>query len=213
MLFYKANNSYDELLSNDCKHTHLTTVLLLIFCLLLQSELRVHVKSLRRVRQFLQQAGYVVEEKIPGSGDTTESSNWRPPKKKKKQAESAGGNPICTVKIRLLKPFVLKTDCIQQPDDTSEDEEDNNDDDNDDEDDDNRDDGEDAVWSDGNFCESDYSIVEHSHVCLVMLHNYTHGLLDHSVTTKMYYNWSFIAAPLVTGACYVTLRIRSCLLK
>lgn len=114
--------------------------------MLLQSELRVHVKSLRRVRQFLQQAGYVVEEKIPGSSDTIESSNWSPPKKRKRQAESAGGNPICTVKIRLLKPFVLKTDCIQQPDDANKDEEDNSDDDNDE-----GDDGEDAVYE-GNFC-------------------------------------------------------------
>ncbi|XP_020617747.1 uncharacterized protein LOC110055696 [Orbicella faveolata] len=113
------------------------------------SELRVNVKSVRRVRQFLQQAGYVVEEKIPGSCDTTESSNWSPPKKRKRQAESAGGNPICTVKIRLLKPFVLKTDCIQQPDDANEDEEDNSDADDDYEGDDNRDDGEDAMWSEG----------------------------------------------------------------
>jgi len=120
----------------------------------------------RRVRQFLQQAGYVVEEKIPGSCDTTESSNWSPPKKRKRQAESVGGNPICTVKIRLLKPFVLKTDCIQQPDDANEDEEDNSEDD-DDEGDDNRDDGEDAVWSEGNY----RSHVErkHSPLCLVIV--------------------------------------------
>lgn len=134
----------------------------------MQSELRVHVKSLRRVRQFLQQAGYVVEEKIPGSSDTTESSNWSPPKKRKRQAESAGGNPICTVKIRLLKPFVLKTDCIQQPEDANEDEEDNSDDD-DDEGDDNRDDREDAVCE-GNYClwKVIAVLLNLLYVCLVM---------------------------------------------
>ena len=121
-----------------------------MFCLILQSELRVKVKGVRRVRQFLQQAGYIVEEKIPGPCDTTESSNWSPPKKKKRQTESAGGNAICTVKIRLLKPFVLKTDCIQQPDDANEDDKENSDDDDNDEGDDKRDDGEDAVWSEGN---------------------------------------------------------------
>ena len=141
--------------------------------MLLQSELRVNVKSVRRVRQFLQQAGYVVEEKIPGSCDTTVSSNWSPPKKRKRQAESAGGNPVCTVKIRLLKPFVLKTDCIQQPDDANEDEEDNSDDDDDDDDggDDNRDDGEDAVWSEGNYCMWKVIAVLSNilHVCLVIV--------------------------------------------
>lgn len=134
----------------------------------MQSELRVHVKSLRRVRQFLQQAGYVVEEKIPGSSDITESSNWSPPKKRKRQTESAGGNPICTVKIRLLKPFVLKTDCIQQPEDANEDEEDNSDDD-DDEGDDNRDDREDAVCE-GNYClwKVIAVLLNLLYVCLVM---------------------------------------------
>ena len=145
---------HDELLSNDCKYLFDNSIFLvfLFSCLLLQSELRVTVKSVRRVRQFLQQAGYVVEEKIPSSCDTTESSNWSPPKKRKRQAESSGGNSISSVKIRLLKPFVLKTDCIQQPDDANEDEEDDSDDDDDDEGDDNRDDGEDAVWSEGNYC-------------------------------------------------------------
>ena len=149
----------------------LTTVLFLFSCLLWQSELRVNVKSVRRVRQFLQQAGYVVEEKIPGSCDTTESSNWSPPKKRKRQAESAGGNPICTVKIRLLKPFVLKTDCIQQPDDANEDEEDNSDADDDYEGDDNRDDGEDAMWSEGNYCMWKVIAVLSNvlHVCLVVV--------------------------------------------
>ena len=118
----------------------------------MQSELRVNVKSVRRVRQFLQQAGYVVEEKISGPCDTTESSKWSPPKKRKRQTESSGGNTTCTVKIRLLKPFVLKTDCIQQPDDTNEDEEENSVDDDDDEGDDNREDGEDAAWSEGKHC-------------------------------------------------------------
>ena len=90
-----------------------------------------------------------MEEKIPGSCDTTDDRSYSPPNKKKKYMESAGAS---TVKIRLLKPFVLKTDCIQQPGDDNEDEEDN-DDDNDDEDhDDDDDDGgdrEDPAWSDG----------------------------------------------------------------
>ena len=120
-----------------------------------------------------------MEEKIPGPCDTAESSDCSPPKKRKRQGESAGGNPICTVKIRLLKPFVLKTDCIQQPDDASEDEEDNSDDDDDDEGDENRDDGEDAVWSEGNYCmwKLIAILLNILHVCLVMLHNcmYTHG--------------------------------------
>ena len=81
---------------------------------------------------------------------------------------------MCTVTVRLLKPFVLKTDCIQLPDDGNEDEEDNSDDDDDDEGDENRDDGEDAVWREGNYCMWKVIAVWLNilHVCLVMSHNY-----------------------------------------
>lgn len=91
-----------------------------------------------------------MEEKIPKSRDTADDRDYSPPKKKKKRMESTGVSAVCTVKIRLLKPFVLKTDCIQQPGDDDEDEDDDyNDNEDEDDDDDEGGDSEDTAWIDG----------------------------------------------------------------
>ena len=80
-------------------------------------------------------------------GAFEEDDEDRPPKKKKKiNNESLIGTTAYNIKVRLVKPFVLKTDSIWQPSD----EDDENDDD-----DDNVDDGDESrgkgSWGDGNY--------------------------------------------------------------
>ncbi|XP_068737049.1 general transcription factor 3C polypeptide 1-like isoform X2 [Montipora capricornis] len=92
-------------------------------------------KVLKNVRRYLQQAGYVVEEKILGEapGEASEEASFAPRKKKRKKTESTG--VVCPsaypIKIRLVKPFVLKSNNIWQPSDDEEEGDDNGDDDDD----------------------------------------------------------------------------------
>lgn len=70
----------------------------------------------------------MVEEKIWGSA-TSEGENpdsrWPPSKKKKKAASSTTVCPSAyPIKVRLLKPFVLKTNDIWQSNDNDEEEDD-----------------------------------------------------------------------------------------
>lgn len=92
----------------------------------LQSESKSMIK---RVRTFLQQAGYVVEsDKSGGTGDS--GNNESPPEKKKKKKEP--GTVTAGIKLKLVKPFVLKSASIWHPSgDEEEDDGDGEDDDDD----------------------------------------------------------------------------------
>lgn len=86
-------------------------------------------KGLRKVRQFLVQAGYAVEEKIGAFPVGADGNDCSPPKKKKRKKEKSSAIPnVSTMKMRLLKPFILKTSNIQKPDGEENDEEDNDED-------------------------------------------------------------------------------------
>ena len=89
---------------------------------------------IKRVRTFLQQAGYVVEsDKSGGTGDS--GNNESPPEKKKKKKEP--GTVTTGIKLKLVKPFVLKSASIWHPSgDEEEDYGDREDDDDNDDDDD-----------------------------------------------------------------------------
>ena len=102
-------------------------------------------KTVKKVRQFLQQAGYVVEEKMASETDYEECYPPKAKKAKKQKIESSKGTSVYTIKVRLVKPFVLKTDSIWQPgDDDEEEEEEEEEEEDDDDDDDDDDDGEDG---------------------------------------------------------------------
>ncbi|XP_022784579.1 general transcription factor 3C polypeptide 1-like [Stylophora pistillata] len=104
----------------------------------MQTELR--KKGLRKVRQFLVQAGYAVEEKIGAFPVGADGNDCSPPKKKKRKKEKSSAIPnVSTMKMRLLKPFILKTSNIQKPDGEENDEEDNDENDDDDDGDDDED--------------------------------------------------------------------------
>ena len=101
---------------------------------------------MKRVRQFLQQAGYVVEGTM---GETSEAGNedfCRQKKKKKERKESSVGSSAYTIKVQLVKPFVLKSDSLWHP---SDDGEGDDGDDDDDDDDDGDGDREKDSWGDG----------------------------------------------------------------
>ena len=69
-----------------------------------------------------------MEEKKVGSTSKTGDEDFQPPKKRKK--ESLSTPTAQTIKIRLLKPFILKSDSILQPSDEEEEDEDGDDGDN-----------------------------------------------------------------------------------
>ena len=81
----------------------------------------------------------MVEENILGEapGEASEEASFAPRKKKRKKTESTG--VVCPsaypIKIRLVKPFVLKSNNIWQPSDDEEEGDDNGDDADDDDDD------------------------------------------------------------------------------
>jgi len=81
---------------------------------------------IKRVRTFLQQAGYVVEsDKSGGTGDS--GNNESPPEKKKKKKEP--GCVTAGIKLKLVKPFVLKSASIWHPSGDEEEDDDDNDED------------------------------------------------------------------------------------
>lgn len=103
---------------------------------------------LKKVRQYLQQAGYVVEGMMGETSEAAGSEEFCPPKKKKKERkESSVGTSADTIKVQLVKPFVLKSDSLWHPSDDGEGNDDDNDDD--DGDDDGDDDREKDSWGDG----------------------------------------------------------------
>lgn len=97
---------------------------------------------IKRVRTFLQQAGYVIEsDKSGGTGDS--GNNESPPEIKKKKKEP--GTVTAGIKLKLVKPFVLKSASVWHPSGDEEEDDGNGEDDDDDDedgiDDDNFDDG------------------------------------------------------------------------
>ena len=129
----------------DSMQTLITTFLL--FCLNYFSQHESN-KVLKKVRQYLQQAGYVVEGVMGETSEAAGNEEFCPPKKKKKERkESSVGTSADTIKVQLVKPFVLKSDSLWHPSDDGEGNDDDNDDD--DGDDDGDDDREKDSWGDG----------------------------------------------------------------
>ncbi|XP_044181643.1 general transcription factor 3C polypeptide 1-like isoform X7 [Acropora millepora] len=95
----------------------------------IQKQVSESKKVLKNVRRYLQQAGYVVEEKIWGATSEGENPDSNcPPAKKKKKKKTESSTTVCPsaypIKVRLLKPFVLKTNDIWQSNDIEEEEDD-----------------------------------------------------------------------------------------
>ena len=104
-----------------------------------------------------------MEEKIGASPDGADGNDCSPPKKRKRKNEKSSAIPnVHTTKMRLLKPFILKTSNIQKPGGGENDEDDDDDENDDDDDDGDNDDeeqnveGDDSLQSDGmirkNWC-------------------------------------------------------------
>ena len=87
--------------------------------ILLQSEIRPAV--LRKIRNFLQQAGYLAEQPLVSVKEDVEDHS--PAKRKKKGKSEAPTGTMKGLVVRLLKPFVLKTDSIMYDDDDDDEDE------------------------------------------------------------------------------------------